>query len=168
MRAYLRTEDSARQDIAAATLRSSWPESAWWLRCQWLTHRHDATILHPLLLRLQETRGAGFTTVARVVEVLESRYPKALVQSWIARTPGGRIGLPTRVCAWQDGSEPCREPVRAVNARYCETHAAASRRRSTRNAVRLLRGKQSGPRATLDLQGLPGRDTLHPGIRPRR
>jgi len=115
-------------------------DRARWLDTTWLRHRNTVEAVHPLLVRLQEARGVGFMTCGRM---LDAKDPAGLVESWLlgARTPGplGRtrgLGLSARLCAWRKGDETCERPVRAVNATLCEAHARASRRKSTREAVR--------------------------------
>jgi hypothetical protein len=86
-------------------------------------------------------------TVERVQAVLEARDPGDLIERWISNVPASvrRIGLPGRICAWIEGDEPCREPVRAVNAKFCEAHASASTRAAKR-AWKQVRGRKSNPR----------------------
>lgn len=126
---------------------------AWWLKTAWQRHRWTAAEVHPLLVALEQPRGPSFMTPEHVAAVLDAHDPQALAQSWIGavapapaiarRTRG--LGLPTRLCAWREGGDICGRSVRSVNAKFCEAHAAASRRKSTREAVRRLRGKQSSP-----------------------
>lgn len=139
---------------------------AWWLGTVWFHHRHAVETVHPLLVDLQDARGSAFMTCGHVLDVLDAKDPAALVRSWIDATPTrrGQFGLPARTCSWRDGDEPCGQPVRAVNAKFCESHATVSRRRSTRLAVRRSRGKQSGSPSALGNQGFAeGADPL-PGI----
>lgn len=101
----------------------------WWLGVTWLRHRQRVCEMHPLLVELQDARGPAFLTCGHVLDVLDANDPDALVRSWMAGTPTARmngVGLLVRSCAWQEGDEPCDRPVRTVNAKFCEAHAAAS------------------------------------------
>jgi len=120
----------------------------WWLDTRWLPHRHPIEAVHPLLVRLQEARGASFLTCGHVLAVLGAKDPAGLVGSWLLGAPLSRgLGLPARLCAWREGDETCDRPVRAANAKFCETHAAASARRSKRDWKR-ARGRRSKPLAS--------------------
>ena len=143
----------------------------WWLKMAWLNHRRTAVGAHPWLLRLMDEKTAHegkhrareFMTVARACEVLDARDPEALIHGWIgtARSLSRKrpLGLPDRTCAWREAEEPCGRPVRAVNAKYSQTHAWTSRRASIRQAVRHFRSNKSRPSPALANQGVEkGRD----------
>ncbi len=138
----------------------------WWRETTWLKHRHTVAEIHPLLVSIHHARGRSFMTVEHVVAVLDAEDPEALVRKWIGSAPPHErlLGLPDRACVYEEGGEKCDRPVQAVNAKYCAFHAAASRRRSTRRAVRRLRSKQSNPSAAIGNKGVEEDPDPLPGI----
>ena len=122
----------------------------WWLATTWLRHRNPLEAVHPLLVCLQEARGTAFMTCGHVLEALDAMDPEAVVRAWIggtAPTPSARrrpLGLPDRTCAWVEVGVPCGRLVRAVKAKFCEAHAAASTRASKR-AWKRARCRKSSP-----------------------
>jgi len=103
-------------------------------------------------------------TCGRALDVLDAKDPAGLVASWLLGEPLSRgLGLPARICTWREGGETCERPVRAVNARFCEAHAAASARRSKR-AWKQGRGRKSEGPPALANGGPAGRRDSHPGI----
>lgn len=145
----------------------------WWLETAWLRHRSTVEAVHPLLIRLQEARGAAFMTRGRVLDVLDAKDPADLLESWLLGAPTPRpsgrtrgLGLPARLCTWHEANETCDQPVRSINAKFCEMHAmqAGRKRHRTYNGKRHGRERQSRPSAALGNQGVQkGRDPL-PGI----
>lgn len=122
--------------------------------------------MHPLLVELQDARGPAFLTCGHVLDVLDANDPDALVRSWMAGTPTARmngVGLLVRSCAWQEDDEPCDRPVRTVNAKFCEAHAAASARGSKR-AWKRARGRKSNPSPALGNHGVANGPDPLPGI----
>lgn len=124
----------------------------WWLGTTWLRHRHAIEAVHPLLVALGEARGSAFMTCGHVLDVLDANDPEALVRGWIETRPSGKLGLPGRTCLWLEHGESCDQPVRAANARFCEAHAAASKRRSDREQARRVRRGKSNPSPALGNQ----------------
>lgn len=120
-------------------------------------------------MALEEARGPVFMTCGHVLDVLDARDPEALVRSWMDGAPVRRhgFGLPTRMCTWREGGENCTRPVRAVNAKFCEVHAAASKRRSNRQTWH-SRTRKSNPSLALGNPRLAdGEDPrFDPGIGP--
>ncbi len=114
-------------------------KARWWLETKWLRHRNDVRGVHPLLLRLHESRGDAFMTIENVLAVMDAKNPEALVESWVGTRRESR-----RPCAWTPRCtfEGCSERASAVNAKFCETHAQSSKRLSKREYKRRLRGEK--------------------------
>ncbi len=118
----------------------------WWLFCEWQPgHRHRAEEVHPLLLRLLRKRGNGFMTTEHVLAVMDARDPEEVVSAWLKERRAVPLKHP---CLWPG----CRLETASVgpNARYCEAHAAISRRQTRRAYKRKAQdGEKTGvPEAT--------------------
>jgi len=121
----------------------------WWLDTKWLRHHNTVEAVHPLIVRLQEARGPAFMTCGHVLDVLDTRDPAALVESWVSAAPSRGLGLPVRLCAWCECDETCERHMRAANAKFCKAHAAATKRKADREYAQRIRSGKSSPSPAL-------------------
>jgi hypothetical protein len=119
----------------------------WWLRAKLQTHRNKVNEVHPYLAGLDAEKGHGFMTIARVLQMLEAKDPKALFDQWMGQGQARGIGLAQRNCEWREGGETCDQPVAKRNAKYCHHHAGIkARERHTRyNTLRRSRNDKVAP-----------------------